>query len=654
MAIHVFAMRMCNKMSEITTWPGMGWKSVRLLGIGSYGKVYEIKREEFGQNYTAALKVITIPQHSNEITNAFHEGMSHKEVEEYFGSTIQEITREFAIMAELKGHSNIVSYEDHMVIPHDDGIGADILLRMELLHPLMEWSREHPFSEDDVIDLGCDICRALEICHGRNIIHRDVKPGNIFVNDFGNYKLGDFGIARTIERTMSNLSMKGTFTNMAPEVHLGQEYGFTVDVYSLGTVLYQFLNNNRSPFLPVSGPINLKDRMESLEKRMHGEKIPEPVHGSPALKQVVLKAMEFSPNDRYKTPKLMREDLEKCRNYTVSINNPQDTDSCNAITADHHTETERMVTDSTPQNVKENRTGRDSEAADKERKKRNNIIWLLPAIVLLAAVSIFAVSFWPQKQNSEETLAADDSSDVTEPLSEEIQIEVPEGIGLTAQEYKKITGELGLTVTEIESYSEDTEPGIIITQEPEAGTALHREDSITITVSKGPEPFVIDDYIGKQLESVQSVLKELNIEIDIVEEYSDEVEEGTIISQTPASGSTMTKGDTVVFIVSKGPEEIKMPDIVGKTQEEAEAIIRELGMTEGKVTKLYRDSIPAGEVVRQDIEAGTTLEPGTEITFAISIGPEPKSSNTGGSSKKSSGSKKKKSSGSGWQPDSFD
>ena len=287
------------------------WSIARRIGAGSFGTVYEIRREEFGQTYTAALKVITVPQNETELQDALDEGMTQGQAEDYFYTMVKDIVREFAIMARLKGTGNVVSYEDHEVVPHDDGMGWDILIRMELLNPLMPYAYDHPLSRRDVIRLGIDMCRALELCQRYNIIHRDIKPENIFVSDIGDFKLGDFGIARTIERTMSGLSKKGTYNYMAPEVYRGGEYGFSVDIYSLGIVLYRLLNNNRAPFLPQPPePITYTQRETALAKRMGGEELPPPVNGRGRLGEIVLKACAFDPKARYSSPVQMRQELE--------------------------------------------------------------------------------------------------------------------------------------------------------------------------------------------------------------------------------------------------------------------------------------------------------------------------------------------------------
>lgn len=287
------------------------WQIEKSIGEGAFGKVYKITREDFGHVYDAALKVIEIPQSQSEVESIRNEGMSEESVTQYFHSMVEEIVEEFALMSRLKGNSNIVSYEDHAVVSKEDGFGWEIYIRMELLTPLFTYIREHTLTVRDVIQLGIDICHALEVCQKYNIIHRDIKPENIFVSDIGTFKLGDFGIARQLEKTSSGLSKKGTFTYMAPEVYKGMEYNATVDIYSLGVVLYRFLNNNRSPFMPdAPQPMKYSDKERANALRLSGHPMPKPCNADGELEEIVLKACAFQPRDRYADAREMREALE--------------------------------------------------------------------------------------------------------------------------------------------------------------------------------------------------------------------------------------------------------------------------------------------------------------------------------------------------------
>lgn len=287
------------------------WRIVREIGSGSFGKVFEIEREDFGYTYKAALKAVTIPQNQSELDSVLDDSVDEQTATDYLNSVVEEFVEEFVFMSKLKGESNIVSYEDHRVIRHENGIGWDILIRMELLTPLMKYTKEHSLTQQDVIRLGIDICKALELCRRSGIIHRDIKPENIFVSESGKFKLGDFGIARTVEKTQSGLSKKGTFYYMAPEVYKGDEYGPSVDIYSLGIVLYRYLNNNRVPFLPqYPAAISHSDKALAISRRIKGDAIPAPANADKQLADIVLKACAYDPKDRYALPTEMRRALE--------------------------------------------------------------------------------------------------------------------------------------------------------------------------------------------------------------------------------------------------------------------------------------------------------------------------------------------------------
>jgi len=288
------------------------WFITEEIGQGAYGKVYIIERHEMGVVYKSALKAMTIPSSRNEVTSIMSDGMTYAEATEYYKGLVQNIVNEFIVMSKLKGHSNIVSYEDHVLIEHEDDIGWDILIRMELLTPLIDHTSEHNMDEKEVIKLGIDICKALEFCRKYDIIHRDIKPENIFIAPSGDYKLGDFGIAKTVEKAQIGLSRKGTYIYMAPEVYAGDAYGETVDIYSLGVVMYKLLNNNRAPFMPAfPKPMTYDDREEAFSRRVNGEKIPLPENGSEELKNAVMKACSFDVEERYASAFEMRKALER-------------------------------------------------------------------------------------------------------------------------------------------------------------------------------------------------------------------------------------------------------------------------------------------------------------------------------------------------------
>lgn len=301
------------------------WEIVELIGSGSYGRVYKIKREENGNVYYDALKVISIPKDQAEVESLQNSGMDRENITEYFKGHADKIFREIDMMIQLGGITNIVSYKDHRLIEKEDGVGCDIFIRMELLTPLTKYQTIHQLDTERVIRMGIDLCKALEICEKKNIIHRDIKPANIFVSEYEDFELGDFGIARVAtDATVGTLA--GTYTYMAPEIYFNHSYDSSVDIYSLGLVLYQYLNGGRLPFMPPAPEKVMPGDMEkALTRRMQGHEVIPPIGGvSPALSAAVCRACAFSPAKRYRNASEFRVALEQCLHPSVTapVENP--------------------------------------------------------------------------------------------------------------------------------------------------------------------------------------------------------------------------------------------------------------------------------------------------------------------------------------------
>ena len=306
-----------DKQLPVSVWPD--WKITEKIGEGSFGKVYKACRSEQGTTFYSAIKVITIPSNPGELSSVRSESPNEQSVKEYFQGLVDECIQEVSTMEYFRGNSHVVSVEDYKVVEYLDDIGWDIYIRMEYLTSFMEYCAGRALSEDDVIRLGIDLCKALEYCQCQNIIHRDIKPENIFVSRFGEFKLGDFGIARELERTMSGLSKKGTYSYMAPEMYKGEAYDSRVDIYSLGIVLYKLRNHNRLPFISLEKQlITYRDKENALNKRMAGEKLPRPAEAGDAFAEVILKACAFDREERYANAEEFREALERVKTGSSS------------------------------------------------------------------------------------------------------------------------------------------------------------------------------------------------------------------------------------------------------------------------------------------------------------------------------------------------
>lgn len=298
-----------DKELPVSAWPE--WKIIEKIGEGSFGKVYKAQRTERGKSFYSAIKIINIPGSQSELNSVRSETGDEQSTRQYFQNLVEECIQEISTMEYFRGNSYIVSVEDFKVMEYLDVIGWEISIRMEYLTSFMDYCAEKQLTEKEVIKLGMDLSKALEYCRKLKIIHRDIKPENIFVSRFGDFKLGDFGIARELERTMSGFSKKGTYSYMAPEMYKGEKYDSGVDIYSLGIVLYKLMNHNRLPFMNLEKQfITYRDKENALTRRMSGEQMEPPAEAGRLFAQIILKACAFDPAKRYQTPEEFYRDLD--------------------------------------------------------------------------------------------------------------------------------------------------------------------------------------------------------------------------------------------------------------------------------------------------------------------------------------------------------
>ena len=646
------------------------WTIESLIGEGSFGKVYRIVRKEFGHEYESALKVIRVPHNSSEVASIKSEGMSDDSITSYYQGMIQDIVAEFALMSELRGNSNIVSYEDHEVIKLKDEFGWDIFVRMELLTPLYTYMNEHPMSERDVVKLGIDMCKALEVCRQFNIIHRDIKPENIFVSDQGSFKLGDFGISKQLDKATVAMSKKGTYVYMAPEVYKGEPYDHTVDIYSLAIVLYRFLNGNRTPFMPpASQPIRFQDKDKATVRRMTGETIPAPCDAHEELAGIILKACAYDPKDRFREPAEMREALEKLYagkrekkageisassgvKFSLADDEPSEDEDqtlpwdaavdeaeeqtlpMDATSGEKEEQTlpwdamaeeaeeQTLPMDAIPDDIDEltlplvededleaNKSNRNEVASSVDipeipdekieansRRINTKLIALIIAVIVVAAGAVGVHSYIESNKTF-----------------------VPDVVGMKEDKAQTEIELAGLIYNETREFSKEVKRGKVISQSIDAEKSVKKGTEIVIVVSRGKAKSAprLRKYLPKTSERIA---EQKGFKMEIAgEEYSDDVPEGYICRQVPDIGEDCEKGQTIKVYLSKGIEQVTVPDVTGSTPDKARPIIMEAGL-KMKVLQEHNDEVPSGQIIKQSPKAGETANHSSTVTVTVSIG----------------------------------
>ncbi len=282
----------------------LGYRVDEKIGSGGFGTVYKVSKTNAAGTYVRALKHITLPTKKQYAGVLNSMGGDYAKADDYFAAVLNDIVSEIRILSTLSesGIQNIVRYYENDIIETASPKSYDIYILMEYLTPFSDYLENKELSVRDVIKLGTDMLMALIPCHEKKIIHRDIKDDNIFVSADGIYKLGDFGVSKALKDKSRAESVKGTPNFIAPEVYLGKEkYDHTVDLYSLGIVLYKLLNKSRNPFLPTfPAPYNTDDEDVAFEERMTSKVPALPLLANNALGEAVVKAIRPRA-DRYNT-----------------------------------------------------------------------------------------------------------------------------------------------------------------------------------------------------------------------------------------------------------------------------------------------------------------------------------------------------------------
>ena len=380
-----------------------GYTITKRLGSGGYGTVYLGEKEDLGKKYYTAIKHVSMPDPEGYEAVLEDYGYDKAATEAHFEKMVEGITSEINTLLELSKKDNryIVAYYDHDIQKTYDPLRYEIFMRMEYLTPLNKHIRQKGITLGDIIKLGLNMCDALILCHSNGVMHRDIKEANIFLSESGNYKLGDFGIAKVAIQATQTGSLKGTASYMAPEIYLREPYDTTVDIYSLGIVLYKLLNNQRLPFMPdAPAQFTVDDKNMAEARRLKGETPPLPVNAKNKLGEIIVKACS-SKADRYAKAEDLKADLEEYQN-SLTLDERESviiTQSASSIdentytqnSLNKNTETQGMTMTMGVQSVSSTTTNDQNPYGKGKRKKKRGIV--LPVIIcvllLIAGVAGF-------------------------------------------------------------------------------------------------------------------------------------------------------------------------------------------------------------------------------------------------------------------------
>ncbi len=300
-----------NNISSFLLWGE--WTITEQISKTQLSSVYKAQKQKNDKKINSNVKYISVPPEKNNAASengAFTADLSDKLRDNVLG----EIITCYA----LRGHPNIVSYEDHCCLPKKDGSGYDIFIRTENLYPLSSYMNKQNMTEKEIIQLGIDICSALEALEERKSTGSGIRLTDIYINSSGVYQLDIFNEKRAFSDISANSG--SSYQYMSPEMLRNEKTDITADIYSLGLILYRLVNNKLPPFASAD---NINDDAAIPQaydiRRLGGEKIPLPSNcHDHRLSEIIMKACESDKHSRYKSPKSMKEAFKALQNGTAA------------------------------------------------------------------------------------------------------------------------------------------------------------------------------------------------------------------------------------------------------------------------------------------------------------------------------------------------
>ncbi len=570
----------------IGTMLGNRYELIEKIGEGGMAVVYKAKCRIL--NRFVAIKILK-PEYSN-------------------NSEFMEKFRREALATATFSHSNIVNI-------YDVGSEGNInYIVMELVNgkTLKEYIRENaPLSMDSTLKISIQIAKALECAHKNKIIHRDIKPHNILINEEGVIKVTDFGIAKaTSSDTITHTNkVIGSAHYFSPEQAKGKIVDNRTDIYSFGIVIYEMLTGR----VPFDGESAVAVALKHIQDTIVPPKVLVP-EVPDSLNNLVIKATQKEVIKRYNNVTDMLIDLMRIENNNKYIVTPSNMDNDYTTVMDatqiqntmYASNLGKKLTNKDMDDEEEEEEDEDYEDYDGEKRKTSTwkkVLIVGGALLLTILLGVFVGTSIYNKGNSN---------------VKKDELKVPKIIGLTSDEAKDAVEKLELTYVVLGEEASDKPAGTIIAVFPSEGTAVKKESEVRVRISTGPGEIEVPDVVklGKSVAQDHIVTQGLKVG-KITEDYSEEIEEGAVISTNPVAKTKVKKGDTVDIVISKGSriKKTQVPDLIGLTLKEAEQVLAVVNLKLGSTTAVITDDISRdGKIFNQSEPAMTSVQENEKIS----------------------------------------
>lgn len=561
-------------------------------------------------------------------------------------------------------HPNIVNIYD---VGSEDGFHFIVMEYVEGITLKTYIEKKQQLSYKEAISIAIQVGRGIEAAHNKNIVHRDIKPQNIMISTEGKVKVTDFGIARAATSNTIHSDVMGSVHYSSPEQARNGFVDCKSDIYSLGIVMYEMVTGK----VPFDGDTTVAIAIQHLQEEMESPRnyVPDlPV----SLEKIILKCTQKSADRRYLTMSSLMEDLKHAlvspdEDFVVfapasmqdktRVLSSEEVNQIKEETAGVHIhssgqgsrrepDTEHAVRRNKPESRVEDEEDEDEDDAEggflnPKMEKAMTIMGIVAAVIILLIIVYLVASMFGSFKfpgSKEKDKDANTQTEVSFPDIETTQTDTSAGddtdtkaeetvpmislLGKELDEARRELKDMGLELRRLgEVPSDEYEEGQIAEQDIKEGEPVAAGTVIQVNVSSGPQDFDVPNVIGDSAATARDKLTGYGLSVNPDSEYEfNEAREGTVIRQSPAYGSKVKKGDTVTLTISKGPEQVQVPDLRKCTEKEAGRRLDENRLKRGDVTTDYDDTVPEGSIIRQSPEPGASVEVQSRVDYVVSLG----------------------------------
>jgi serine/threonine-protein kinase len=624
-------------------------KRYEILGrIGSGGMADVYKGKDHKLNRFVAIKVLKSTYRSDE-------------------TFIKKFLSEAQAAAGLM-HPNVVNVYD---VGQDRGLYYMVMELVEGITLKDYIEKKGKLSAKETISISIQMVTGIQAAHNCHIIHRDIKPQNIIISKDGKVKVTDFGIARATTSTATQAvttTVMGSVHYTSPEQARGGIVDEKSDIYSAGITMYEMITGH----VPFDGDSTVTVALKHLNEviKSPAEEVPDIPY---SLECIIMKCTQKLPNKRYMSCEELLQDLKHSlvdpegdfvvldgvtkrmpatsqdtgrttvvmspdelnrmknrQNYNDDYDDDYDDDD-----DDDYDDRRRSRYDDDDDYDDRRRSRYDDDDDyddrrkdrydDRNRRKKNEVnkdtkkimkILMVVAGVVIALLIMFLVG------NAVGVFKGGKGTTTQQTDSE--MVKVPDVTGKTYEEAQKELNKYDLGIHKSTAPSDTVAKGKIISQDPADGKKVKKHTTVNVVISSGEEAKMttIPSVVGLAEADAEKALQAKNLVVkkgDPV--YSDDVEQGEVVSVSPSEGAEVKEGTTVTLVISKGNQPTKVPKLTGKSQSDAEAALSQAGLS-GNATEDYSDTVEKGLVISQDTDAGKEVSKGTTIGYVVSKGPK--------------------------------